>query len=402
MPRSKRQATVFFIRQMDRADDSRDTLITSALTRAVSLFNAESERYHLELDRSTLDKPGSQLISSAVLNGIGHSDVIVADLTNVASTEPRPNHPPKSPNADLALAIGYALHAVGSQRLIPVVNEFYDTLAEDFLDILPPCSPVSFTMGPGSSSEERGNVEQFLQDKLLSAIDSMMACVGPSRPTSLHDQYSEWWNRQNEHCVSRYVRFEGLEIWVEAGVFSPEPRLTFSSSLVAEKMIPLIKGKSVLDLGTGSGALAVVAALRGAHEVLAVDIDAKAVDNARRNVAIHRIQDRVRVVEGNLFDNVTRKFDVIVANLPIDPRGWEQVTDDVGGIARKFLNTVDLYLTPKGLALLPWASFGEEIELADILKASKLRFQAYSAETFGVTWWVYEIRASSHADADNL
>jgi ribosomal protein L11 methyltransferase len=59
-------------------------------------------------------------------------------------------------------------------------------------------------------------------------------------------------------------------------------------------------GEPVLDLGTGSGILAIAAAKLGARPVLALDIDAEAVRAARENVAANEVSDSVRVEQGTL------------------------------------------------------------------------------------------------------
>ena len=71
---------------------------------------------------------------------------------------------------------------------------------------------------------------------------------------------------------------------------------------------------AVLDLGTGSGILAIAAALMGAERVIAVDIDPVAVSVARENVAVNGVEGRVQVLEGSL-DAAEPPFDLILANL---------------------------------------------------------------------------------------
>ncbi len=73
-------------------------------------------------------------------------------------------------------------------------------------------------------------------------------------------------------------------------------------------------GARVLDLGTGSGILAIAAAKLGAGRVLALDTDPQAVSVARENVYRNGVADRVRVAEGSLAQTVGR-FDVVVVNI---------------------------------------------------------------------------------------
>jgi ribosomal protein L11 methyltransferase len=76
------------------------------------------------------------------------------------------------------------------------------------------------------------------------------------------------------------------------------------------------KGLCVLDVGTGSGILSIVAAKLGAKEVWGIDIDGVAVENARENVEKNRVSDVVRTRKGSIGD-LRRKFDVIVANIDL-------------------------------------------------------------------------------------
>ena len=77
-------------------------------------------------------------------------------------------------------------------------------------------------------------------------------------------------------------------------------------------------GESVIDVGTGSGILAIGAALLGAEKVLAVDIDPDAVRVAAENVIRNRVNDIVRVQHGNLLDRVDAVCDICVANIISD------------------------------------------------------------------------------------
>ncbi len=70
----------------------------------------------------------------------------------------------------------------------------------------------------------------------------------------------------------------------------------------------------VLDLGTGTGVLALAAAKLGAATVLAVDHDAAAVATARKNVQRNGVAAQVQVLHGSLAD-VTGEYDLILANL---------------------------------------------------------------------------------------
>jgi len=80
---------------------------------------------------------------------------------------------------------------------------------------------------------------------------------------------------------------------------------------------PVVEAPRVLDLGTGSGCIAVALAvnLPGAH-VIATDVSADALALAAENAELNGVADRIEFVESDLFGSVSGEFDLIVANLP--------------------------------------------------------------------------------------
>lgn len=74
-------------------------------------------------------------------------------------------------------------------------------------------------------------------------------------------------------------------------------------------------GDYVTDVGTGSGVLAIGAALLGAKHVHALDLDEVAVRSAEINVNLNKVQEIAHVVHGNLLDRVEQQSDVVVANI---------------------------------------------------------------------------------------
>ncbi len=77
------------------------------------------------------------------------------------------------------------------------------------------------------------------------------------------------------------------------------------------------KGKKVLDVGCGTAVLSIAAALHGAREVLAVDIDPIAVQVASQNIAENGLSKHVHAKEGNLLHGFEKDtvFDMILANI---------------------------------------------------------------------------------------
>lgn len=79
------------------------------------------------------------------------------------------------------------------------------------------------------------------------------------------------------------------------------------------------RGGSLLDVGTGTGILAIAAALLSpGSTIVAVDVDPVAVSVARENVEKNRVPGSIKVLEGSASDFTGKKFDLVVANLTAD------------------------------------------------------------------------------------
>lgn len=173
--------------------------------------------------------------------------------------------------------------------------------------------------------------------------------------------------------TARHVRVAGLNLLLEPTVFNP--RLHFTSGFIAEYLRQegmVAKSERVLDIGTGSGLLAISAALAGARQVIAVDLNPAAVLAARLNVSLYGLAGKVTVVHGDLFDPVGgERFDLMVCNPPYlrgEPASQGTLAYMAGedfGWLRRFSEGAADYLTPGGRCLLVLA---DSTELKTILK----------------------------------
>lgn len=148
-----------------------------------------------------------------------------------------------------------------------------------------------------------------------------------------------------------------------------------AGALSAERTLP---GSRVLDLCTGSGALAVVAARRGAAHVTAVDISPLAVLSARLNATLRRVP--VRVERGDLHRPGRRGYQFVVANPPYVPaagtpgprsRSWAAGPDGRSVLDRICAATPRL-LGPDGVLLLVQSTLSDEHRTLRDLSASGL------------------------------
>jgi release factor glutamine methyltransferase len=159
------------------------------------------------------------------------------------------------------------------------------------------------------------------------------------------------------------------------GVFRPPS----DTRLLAEHLTrePQLAGASVLDLCTGSGVLAIVAARCGARRVVAVDISRCAVLAARMNAKLNGVS--VEAVRGDLFSPLKgERFDVIVSNPPYIPSESDQLPRrgrarslDAGMQGRAFIDRICAgardHLRPGGALLIVHSSFCIERATLDAL-----------------------------------
>lgn len=94
-------------------------------------------------------------------------------------------------------------------------------------------------------------------------------------------------------------------------------------------------GRSLLDVGTGTGILAMAAAkLSSVAGIMALDLDPDALQVARENVLLNGVADRITLIEGTI-DQVTSEFEMVVANLTTDVhlkliRGCSRLVENQG------------------------------------------------------------------------
>ncbi|MBP2230655.1 ribosomal protein L3 glutamine methyltransferase [Azospirillum agricola] len=158
----------------------------------------------------------------------------------------------------------------------------------------------------------------------------------------------------------------------------------------------------VLDLCTGSGCLAILAArIFPEAQVDAVDLSADALEVARRNVADSGFADRITLHQGDLFAPLkTRKYDVIITNPPyVDAEAMDALPaefrhepalalaggDDGLDIVRRILKESAKHLTPEGGLLCEFGT-GREILEADYPNLDFLWLE--TANSFGEVFWL--------------
>jgi ribosomal protein L3 glutamine methyltransferase len=108
------------------------------------------------------------------------------------------------------------------------------------------------------------------------------------------------------------------EAWLAGQPFYVDRRVIIPRSHIAFLLEDFGGPRRVLDLCTGSGCLAILAARAFPHaRVEGADVSAGALAVARRNVSMHRLRSRVRLLKSNLMSGLgSRRYDLIVSNPP--------------------------------------------------------------------------------------
>jgi release factor glutamine methyltransferase len=174
--------------------------------------------------------------------------------------------------------------------------------------------------------------------------------------------------------ITGHKEFWSLDFVVTPDVLIPRPEtelvveLTLEVAIMATTKAPL----KILDIGTGSGVIAIALAKElPAAEIWAVDVSAAALNIAEVNARRHGVAERVKFLDGDLFDPITElghRFDVIVSNPPYilskeianlgrEVRDWEPKMALDGGpdgldCYRQIIGGAHTYLAPEGRVLL--------------------------------------------------
>ena len=177
-------------------------------------------------------------------------------------------------------------------------------------------------------------------EKRLAEIDEQLALIeerigkyrfGNTRFRKVSEQ--DWANEWKQYFHVTHVgkslvikpSWEEYEAKEGEHVIEIDPGMAFgtgthhTTNMMMERLEKVITPDStVFDVGTGSGILAIAAAMLGAKSVKAVDIDAVAVRVAKENVADNGLSEQIEVREGDLLHGTEGKADVIIANIIAD------------------------------------------------------------------------------------
>jgi len=189
-------------------------------------------------------------------------------------------------------------------------------------------------------SEPRASAAVLLAHCLrCTRLDLYLRYDQPLSPGEL-DCYKRLLRRRLAHEPTQYItghqEFWSLDFLVSPAVLIPRPETELIIEAVLRYVAHLPEGaagRRILDVGTGSGVLAVVLAKELAQvQVVALDYADAALMVARENCRRHGVQDRVTLIQGDLLAPLAWRsaFDVIVSNPPYVPTWeWEQLPPEI-------------------------------------------------------------------------
>ena len=162
---------------------------------------------------------------------------------------------------------------------------------------------------------------------------------------------------------SRFIRYGPLntKFYIDDNVYIPRsPIAYYLKELIKDK-------KTILDLCCGSGALGIISALLEDKCLVDLsDINSKALKVAKENVNNQNLNNRISCIKSNIFKNITKKYDVIIAVPPQiskdeyknkkesspEPKIAYIANDDGFYFIKKILDKVSLYLKKDGILLM--------------------------------------------------
>lgn len=195
------------------------------------------------------------------------------------------------------------------------------------------------------------------------------------------EEYLGYWKRETTRNYVKNLDIAELELKLPPHVFDPDPEITYSTSIILNNF-PDVKGKAVLDVGTGSGIIGMNAAKHGARLTVASDIDAKVLRSAKVNFEKNGLDNDIVLIWSNLFQQIYSSFDIIFANLPI----WDEQTFETH---QELFRNYERHLNEGGELWMSYASFGDKrINSSYMMENFPLK-KVFEETRFGIVWSLY-------------
>lgn len=127
-----------------------------------------------------------------------------------------------------------------------------------------------------------------------------------------------------------------LSFYSDNGVFSKN-KLDYGSTLLLEEVLKNVNRENlnILDVGCGYGFIGVSSAKIMSSHVTMCDVNKRALHLAKKNAALNGVENFCQVIESNIYENITDKYDLIITNPPI--RAGKNVVYGILDGARDYL-----------------------------------------------------------------
>jgi len=204
-------------------------------------------------------------------------------------------------------------------------------------------------------------------------------------------------NQTKAYIVEVPLKNMALELTVLPGVFPPVSPFSYDSIILAQAN-DTKPGEHVLDLGTGCGIQAIVSGLRGAGRVVATDKSARAAGNCMLNARKHGLDSVIKAYQGNLFDHVRGRFDLVIANLPFVNRPASEyyehwVFDQGYRTHSEFFAKARNYMKQDGRILMAFSDIGDVTYMENMASQNGLEIiSKVTREHLNQEWYVYNMR----------
>jgi methylase of polypeptide subunit release factors len=149
-------------------------------------------------------------------------------------------------------------------------------------------------------------------------------------------------------------------------VLRPESMTSLFLARHLYKESHLYNGKTVVDMGCGSGVQGIVMGIGGARRIILSDISKQAITNTKENIEKFQLLDKASVVQSDLFANIEDMVDVIVFNhpfFPADPIKNKPVSIsmlDKGDLIHRFFEEAKKHLNKDGIIVMPYLQLAGE------------------------------------------
>ena len=218
----------------------------------------------------------------------------------------------------------------------------------------------------------------------------------PTMPPEYVEQIRRWHERayaegMADAATDQVFEYLGITLTVPPEVMPITP---MSHHLGEAVLTEVHEGERVLDMGTGSGVNAILAATKGA-QVLAVDINLQAVEAARANAERNGVAHMVEVRASDVFSAVEGRFDVIVFDPPFRwfrPRSLLEaaMTDEGYRAMTTFFRDARQYLADGGRMLIFFGTSGDLGYLQSLFEEQGFSSEIVAHDQFEREGWGVE------------